>query len=342
MTAWLESLTRLTFTSPILAWAAAALPIALWLRWRQGHPAIRFAPAVLLEDARLVGAEAPAWPRSGRTRWQTLPTMLQVLGLILAVVALARPVELSPLPVRKDGIDIVLCLDLSSSMAATDLDPKRTRLAVVQEAAERFIAARPDDRIGLVGFARFPDLRCPPTLDHRALDELLLEMQLVESDGAEDATGIGTAVARAAQVLAGGASKSKVVVLLTDGEENVSSADNPAEIAPLHAAQLCEEIGVRVYTIAAGMGRQGASGEWIPVDTSQVRGVAERTGGEFFEAKDAQALERVYATIDTLETVEIAQPRFRREDRFLPFLIAALVVWWIGRLLSSVGWRRLP
>ena len=112
----------------------------------------------------------------------------------------------------------------------------------------------PDDRIGLVCFARYPDLKCPLTLDHRALGEILDEVTTVESDGPEDATGIGTAVARAAQVLQRGIGESRVVILLTDGEENVATTRTPDEIAPLYAAQLCVELGVKVYAIAAGSG----------------------------------------------------------------------------------------
>src|SRR5690606_28483537 len=196
---------------------AALLPLAWWLRRRRGRPAIAFAPSVLLAGPLPLpepGAPPPEppLPRTWRQRLLFLPGLLHGVGLLLAIVALARPVQRTPLPETQEALDIVLCLDVSSSMEANDLAPDRTRLAVAKDAAARFIARRRGDRIGLVCFARYPDLRCPPTLDHRALGEILAEVDLVESDTQEDATGIGTALARAAQVLQGSAAPAKVVV----------------------------------------------------------------------------------------------------------------------------------
>ncbi|MHC4732803.1 MAG: VWA domain-containing protein [Planctomycetota bacterium] len=195
----------MTLQDPWWLLLALLVPLALWLRWRRGGPTVLFAPGAFL--ARLPGA----W----RVRLLPLPWLLLVAGLSLTVVALARPVRRVPVPHKSEGIDIMLCLDTSSSMTANDMDPQRTRLDVAKDAAARFIAGRPNDRIGLICFARFPDLRCPPTPDHGALRELLAAVTPVASDGPEDATGIGTAVARAAQVLSGGPAKSRVVILLT-------------------------------------------------------------------------------------------------------------------------------
>jgi Ca-activated chloride channel family protein len=222
------------------------------------------------------------------------------------------------------------------------MDPRHARLDLAKAAAAQFIAGRPRDRVGLIAFARYPDLVCPPTLDHAALQELLGRVQRVESEGPEDATGIGTAVARAAQVLRSGTAKSKVVILLTDGEENVATAQTPEEIAPLHAGQLCRELGVRVYAIAAGAGGPDGSGSGPAIDTSQVQRLAEMTGGTLHEARDAGAMAGVYAHIDELEKVEIQEPRYRLEDRFLPFLGAALALLFLGRALQSTLLEALP
>lgn len=333
-----SSLRDVTFLHPEFAFLLLLIPCALWVARRGGRASILFAPYPLVDG----DGGAPALPRTWRTRLAAMPRVLQVAGLVLVVVALARPVRRDPLPPTSEGIDLLLCVDVSSSMRANDLDPSRSRLDVAKGAAARFVEGRPGDRIGLVTFARFPDLRCPPTLDHAALLRIIGAAAPVESDGPLDATGIGTAVARAAQVLRAGGATSKVVVLLTDGEENVATADAPDEIAPLHAGQLCRELGVRVYAIAAGLGERRRDGTWVALDTRPVRALAERTGGRFFEARDAGAVASVYAEIDRLERVARDEPRHRIVDTFLPVLGTALVLLVGGRLLGATVLAVLP
>jgi Ca-activated chloride channel family protein len=300
-----------------------ALPVPLALLLRRRAPAVPFAPFPLL---------APA-PRSWRVALLPLPRVLQAAAILLAVVALARPARHEVLPLESRGIDILLCLDASSSMGAADMDGSRTRLDVARAAAARFVRARPHDRIGLVSFARFPDLRCPPTSDHDALLALLAEVATVAGDGPEDATGLGAAAARAAQVLHEGGAASPVVILLTDGEENVATKGAAGEIGPLHAAQLCRTLGVRVYAVAAGGGRG---------DTGPLARLARGTGGEFFEARDASAVAAVYERIDALEKTVFEEPRYVVEERFLPFLLAAVALLVAGRLLGATFLRVLP
>jgi Ca-activated chloride channel family protein len=327
VTSLFELVTGLTLLHPWMLALALLVPAALRLRRRAGAPSAVFATAALLDD----GGPAPV---SWRVRLLAVPVTLQVLGLLCVVVALARPVRSVALPRRTEGIDILLCLDVSSSMTSKDMDLTRTRLQVARDAAAEFVRGRRDDRIGLLTFARFPDVRCPPTLDHEALARFLAEVSPVEADGPEDATGIGTAVARAAQVLGGAAAKSKVVILLSDGEENVAGPQAPAEIAPGHAAQLCKELGVRVYTIAAGVGTVARPGARAPIDTRPVERLAAATGGRFFAARDAGAVAGVYAAIDELEKARVDEPRYVLEDRFLPFVAAAL-----GLLIAGVALR---
>jgi len=281
--------------------------------------AVAFGPAAL----------ARGLPRSWRVRLRFLPGVLGFAGMLLAVFALARPIERVPLPRRGEGIDIVLCLDVSSSMTERDLDAARTRLDVAKETALAFIDSRPQDRIGLVSFARYPDLRCPPTLDHEALARVLGDVELVAGDGPEDATGIGTAIARAASALDGG-----VVILLTDGDENVATTRSPDEIAPVHAGQWARERGVRVYALTVGTGRRAVSGERVELDPRQLRRVAAQTGGRFFEARDAADLAAIYHEIDTLERVEYEEPRYETIERFLPFLAGAIALLVAGRILQ--------
>jgi len=131
-------------------------------------------------------------------------------------------------------------------------------------------------------------------------------------------------------------------VLLTDGEENVARADTPEEIGPLAAARLCEELGVRVYTIAAGTGKRGADGGFEPLDTTQVQALAEITGGAFHTAKDAAAIADVFARIDALERVPVEEPRYEWRERFVPFLVAGLVLVVLAVLLESTALEVLP
>jgi Ca-activated chloride channel homolog len=313
-----------TLLHPAFLGLLTLVPVVLLVRLRRGEPAAPLATAPLLAGL----------PVTWRVRLLPLPRLLQIAGLALAVVALARPVVRVALPVATTGIDIVLCLDVSSSMAARDLDADRTRLDVAKAAAARFVGARPADRIALVCFARYPDLRCPFTLDHEALARMLADVALVRADGPEDATGIGTATALAAKLLRDGAAKSRVVILLSDGEETVATAQTPAEIAPIHAAQLCKDLGIRLYAIAAGVPGGPAPDGRLAVDTSQVRRMTERCDGVYFQARDAAALSRVYERIDALEKAPTPDEQFRVEEKFLPFLVAA-----IGLVLAAGALR---
>lgn len=296
---------------------------------------MRFAPATLLAD----GSRAPA--PSLRQRTRCLPAALGLLGAVALALALARPAAPGVVPVGSEGLDVMLCLDASSSMQAEDLEAGRTRLEVVREAAARFVDGRADDRIGLIAFARYPEVVCPPTRDHEALRRMLLDVARVRGDGPEDATGIGASVARASEVLQQSRARSPVVILLTDGEENVALRGATDEIAPVHAAQLARRLGVRVYAIVAGTGRAEPGGRWARPDTRPVRDLAERTGGAFFTAEDAGSVARVYAEIADLERTPFLEPRRVFHDRFLGFLGLGVLLLVLGRLLEASWWRVL-
>jgi Ca-activated chloride channel family protein len=315
---------------PHWLWLSLLAPILFALRLWRGTAAIRFAPTPLLDTA-VAATRRHSW----RARARFAAPTLAVLGLAAAAIALARPVHREPLPPSAAGIDIVLCIDVSSSMAETDMADRASRLDVAKVAADRFVEGRPNDRIGLATFARYPDVRCPPTLDHEALRTILAGVTLVERDGPEDATGIGAAVARVVQRLRGTSEAAKVVVVLTDGEENVATAQTPDEIAPLHAAQLARQDGVKVHAIAAGSGTRTASGTTLPIDTTQLQRLAEATGGTFFRAPDAAAIASVYATIDATEKVVFDAHRERLHDRFAPWLACAFVLLLASRVLAK-------
>lgn len=332
----MSDLFALHWLTPQAFWLVLLVPVALWLGQARGG-IVTFAPS----------ASSSPWPdapRTWRDRTAWMPAVVTGLGLCAVVTALARPAERHSLPVEPRGSDIVLCLDTSSSMAATDLDGERRRLDVARTAAARFVGARPDDRIGLVTFARYPDLRCPPTRDHRALLRALGEVELVAEESTEDLTGIGTALAEAAQAMETGGENAagRVAILLTDGEETVAHAaaeaggDAPTEIGPRAAARVCDALGVRVHAIAIGA-RDRVTGQQL--DTQELADVADIAGGAFFAAADAQALGRIYARIDQLEANAPAAPEYELRDRFAPFLLLGLALLALGWCLRHTAWR---
>ena len=294
------------------------LPLALWLLDRargRGQATQALGPAYLLPSMPKAWSFAPA-----------LALSLHGLGLVLLALAMARPVERVALPPEREGVEILLAVDRSSSMEARDLDPARDRLGVAIDAATRFVNARGQDRIGLIAFARYPDLLSPTSLDHDAVLALLSEVEMVERDGPEDLTGIGAAVARAAQVLATREAQSKIVVLLTDGRENVATPAEPGSLQPLEAAALCRAFGVRVYPIAMASD-----------DPESLRELAQATGGQAFAAQDARALEQVFASLDQLAKSPLAETRYEEQDRFLAWLALAVAL-----LLAGLALRRGP
>ncbi len=320
MSAAFHALTGLELLAPWRLALVLLVVLALVLRRRTPRAALAFPPARFLDADARDPHDTPA-PRPVRVRLVALPLALETCALVCLVVALAEPVRRTPDPRRAEGIDVVLVLDVSSSMTARDLDRTRTRLDVARDAAAQFVAGRPDDRIGLVTFARFADVVAPPTLDHGALLALLDGVTPVRADGPEDATGLGTALARTAALPApDDTARARVAVLLTDGAENVALPGARDEIAPLHAAQLCAERGLRVHTVAIGGGDASAPA----TDPRQLAALAAATGGRAFAARDAGALAGVYAAIDTLEKRAAPEQRFLLEERFEPFALAAL------------------
>ena len=298
--------------------ALVAVAVAIRLRGRAG---VAFAAAGLLDDS------VPAMPQTWRTRLACAPLALEAAGLAALVLALARPVDVQSEPPARLGRDVLLCFDRSSSMAAVDLHPTLPRLHVARQLGAEFLAGRRDDRLGIVTFARFADLVCPPTADRAAVAELLDAVQLVDAESPEDATAIGAAVGMAANLLQRSDAPGKVIVLLTDGEENVAAFGAPDQIAPLHAGQWCRDRGIRVHTIAIGRGEQQADGSWRALDTTAVQQLAKITGGRFFPAPDAAALAAVYDEIDRLEAAQFAEPGVRVTEWFAaPILLGLLLL----------------
>jgi Ca-activated chloride channel homolog len=315
-------------------WFLAALPV-VWLLflWRMARPRAALPTASVAVMAGL--------PRTLRTRLRTLPLILWVLALSALAVALSRPVTRDVMSLRERGVDIVLLVDVSSSMRATDMNDEntKTRVAAAREKALQFAKARTHDRVGLVTFARFPELRCPLTLDQEALAEFLRKIDAVRPQSEEDGTGIGIALAKAVELLQGSDAKARVVVLLSDGEETIGT------IMPDEAAKLAKDANVRVHTIGIGKPRmiQTFLGtQMIPVDFSALEGIAKTTGGRFFAAADADELAQVYKVIDEMEKVELEDPRYRTVDWFHYPLVAAVALLLLA-MVMELGWiRGLP
>lgn len=330
------------FQDPLWLLAVLAGPLVLTtalLRERDGR-ALMF-PGV----ARLRG------PRGWRTRLRQLPLVLAALGLITGALALARPQHGTlKEEVTTRGVDIVVALDISGSMAAQDFQPKN-RIAVAKEVVSEFVRRRTTDRIGLVIFAGKSLTKSPPTTDTAVLLRQLADVRL---DMLPDGTAIGSGLATALTRLRRSQARSRVIVLVTDG------SNNAGEIAPLTAADLARAMEVRVYTIGVGRGgevpmpvraRDPATGEVreytvmteVEIDEELLKAIAERTGGEFFRATDSGSLRRIFDRIDRLEKSEIKMSAYRRyREWFPPVLLAASALLVLAGLIWAGGLRVAP
>lgn len=323
------------FAYPFVLLLLFAIPFILWyLRKKgEGRAAIQYSKA---GDA--------AKFKDVRSRLSNLPKYLDLTALTLLIIALARPqTELSEESVYAEGIDICVVLDVSGSMLAKDFEPNRLEAAKV--ITKEFITGRENDRIGLVIFAKEAFTQCPLTVDHNAVVSLLDEIQ---SGFLEDGTAIGNALASGVNRLKDSESKSKVIILLTDG------VNNAGEIDPNSAAEIAGQFGVRVYTVGVGTmgeapydipGPLGMQRQMVPVEIDEplLQKIATGTGGKYFRATDNQKLESIYQEIDRLERTRIEVSSFKRKsEKFIFFASAGLILLLLSRLLGYTWLRRLP
>jgi Ca-activated chloride channel family protein len=311
--------------------------LAYWHSTSRGaaRGAVRYPDLSLL---RRSGAE-----RTGRRRHAL--GVLRLLGLAALIVAFARPqTGVTSEEISTQGIDIVLGMDISSSMLAEDLEPNR--LEAAKAVASAFVRGRRSDRIGLVVFGGEAFTQAPLTLDYDVVSTVLAELEV---GMVEDGTAIGLGLATALKRLQGSAAESKVVILLTDGR------NNRGEIDPATAAQMAQALGVRVYTIGAGsrgsaripvddpaFGRRYITMQ-VDVDEASLSAIAELTGGRYFRATDRESLEAIYAEIDALETTQIDVESFTRYgELFHVPLMAGLVLILLEVVLAQTALRRLP
>lgn len=333
----------MTFASPEYFYLLLLIvPLVLWhfLSRRKREASLKMAST---EAYRYVS-------KSPRMALVQLPFLLRVLTLVLVVIILARPQTSHSLSdTETEGIDIMMVMDISTSMLAQDLKPNRIEAA--KEVATEFIAGRPTDNIGLTVFAGEAFTQCPMTVDHAVLLSMFrgVSCDLPGQGLIDDGTAIGMGLANAISRLKDSQAKSKVIILLTDG------VNNRGDISPLTAAEIAKQFGVRVYTIGVGAGGTAPYPYPLPgggvhivnmpvdVDPETLQQIAQTTGGLFYRAGSSQKLKEIYNDIDKLEKSKLKVTRYdKRYEAYAPFAVAALLSLLLEFLLRTTWLRRIP
>jgi Ca-activated chloride channel family protein len=334
----------MAFAHPYFLLLLLLLPLLAWLKGRRGLP-----PAFLYSSVRLV----EGLTRLRRSRAGALLAALRWLVLMLFIVALAQPrLAKSTTEVKASGIDIMVALDMSGSMISEDfvLDGQRVnRFNMARSVLKGFIDQRPDDRIGLVVFASQAFIATPLTLDHDFLRENLDRLNIGTIN--PNQTAIGDALSTALNQLRAVKSRSKIVILMTDGQNNAGNVD------PLTAAQAAQALGVKVYTIGVGkqgmapmpVGRNPFTGEQVyqnePVDIDEgtLQRIAQMTGGQYYRADNAKRFQQIYAEINKLEKTEEVINKFTQYRELFPWVVACGLVLLLTELvLGQTVFRKLP
>ncbi len=325
------------FKNPELLWLLVLVPVIIVYFWkikRNRRTQIRISSTEAFKNYR----------PSLKQRMVNLPFMLRLLAMSLLVVALARPQSSSRASnVKTEGISVVIALDISSSMLAEDFKPNRIEAA--KKVAIEFIEGRPNDLIGLVIFSGQSFTQCPLTSDHAVLKNLLKD---IKSGMVKDGTAIGEGLATSVSSIKDAPTKSKVVVLITDGVNNSGS------IAPLTAGEIALTFGVRVYSIGVGtrgmapypvqtlFGVQYQNME-VQIDEDLLTAVADATDGRYYRAVNNKRLEAIFAEIDKLEKSKIEITEFKRyTEEYLPFALLAGLLFMLELVLRYAWLRSLP
>jgi Ca-activated chloride channel family protein len=301
---------------------------------------------VNMADLRLSETSAlEATRKSWKVRMRHLPFVLKMLAIVLLIFVLARPqTTSSSRNVSVEGIDIVMTLDVSTSMLAEDFKPNR--LEAAKDVAQRFISDRINDRIGLVIYAGEAFTQCPLTTDHDVMKNLFKD---VKSGMIEDGTAIGDGLATAVNRLKDSDAISKIIILLTDGENNAGS------ISPEDAAEIAKLYGIRVYTIGIGSkgtapypyqdlwGRKQYQNVEVKIDEELMQNIAEVTDGKYYRATGNKRLEMIYEEIEKLEKSKIEVTEFsHKHEEFLPFALIALLLLALDFILRSTVLKTIP
>ena len=333
----------MTFGYPYLLLLLLLLPLAAWLKGRRGQPAaFVYSSTQLLRGVQEI-SKSNAGGFLAALRW---------LSLVLFIIALSQPrlTKFDTTKATASGVDIVVAFDLSGSMAAEDFEIKGERVNRVKMAKtvlERFVAKRPSDRIGLVAFGTQAYIASPITLDHDFLLKNLERMDLNTING--DQTAIGSALSTAVNRLRELKSKSKIVILMTDGQNNAGKVD------PLTAAEAAKALGVKCYTIGVGtrgqapmpatdmFGRRGYQMVAVDIDENTLTKISDMTGGKYYRADNAENFEAIYSDIDKLEKTEADVKKFAQHTELFAWLIALGIVMLTAEIvLGQTVLRRLP
>ena len=332
----------MAFAHPYFLLVLLLLPLLAWLKGQRGSP-----PAFLYSSVKLVEGLA----RARRSHAGNFLAALRWLVLAIFIVALAQPrLSKSTTEVKASGVDIVIALDMSGSMISEDFVVKGERVNrfnMARSVLKNFIDKRPNDRIGLVVFATHAYIATPLSLDHDFLQENLdrLEIGAIDQNSTAIGDGLGTAVNRLRDLKA----KSKIVILATDGQNNSGKLD------PLLAAEAAAAVKVKVYTVGIGeqgsapmpvfMGGQKVGYQNVPVDVDEdtLQKIADKTGGKYYRADNAEKFQQIYNEIDKLEKTEASVKKYTEYKELFPWFVAAgLALLLLEFVLSQTTFRRLP
>ncbi|MBI3720712.1 MAG: VWA domain-containing protein [Sphingobacteriales bacterium] len=327
---------NISFGQPWFFALMVLIPVLIVWYWRNNF---KNQSSLMISSTK--GVEAVA---NFKSSFHHLPFILRLLSLALFITALARPQTRNDEQQKEgEGVDIVLCIDVSGSMNAEDLQPNR--LEAAKQVAANFVDGRPTDRIGLVVFSGESFTQCPITADHAVVKAQILN---IKSGFLQDGTAIGTGLATSVERLKSSKAKSKVVILLTDGENNGGLID------PQTAKEIAKSLRIKVYTI--GVGTDGYAptpqptplgmtrvNEKVNIDEKLLAQIATETGGRYFRAKDNEGLTNIYGEIDRLEKSKIEVTTFTNyTERFVPFVIAALALLLLELLLKYTTFKKFP
>ena len=299
-------------------------------------------------QASLQVSSAEAFEAPGATSWRVylrhVPFVLRMVAIAVLIVVLARPQSTNSWQnSTTEGIDIVMAIDISTSMLAEDLKPNR--LEAAKDVAASFINGRPNDNIGLVVFAAESFTQCPLTTDHGVLLNLFKDIQ---PGIIQDGTAIGVGLANAVSRIKDSQAKSKVIILLTDG------VNNTGQVAPVTAAEIAKTFGIRVYTI--GVGTQGEAPYPIPtafgvqyqnipveIDEQILKQIASTTGGQYFRATDNASLKEIYSEIDQMEKTKISVQEFsKKQEEYKNWALLVFALLLVEVLLRNTVLRNIP
>ena len=322
------------FKDPQYLYLLILIPLIIaFLIKKRESPFIKFSNSNLLKQIK------PTW----RIRLRFIPDLLKLLSISLLIIALSRPQNSSDInEIETEGIDIIITQDASNSMLARDFKPDR--FGAASNVAKEFVKGRKNDRIGFVVFGNESFTQCPLTTDYNILSELIDKVKIGTIDGR--ATAIGNAIITSVNRLKDSKSKSKVIILLTDGENNAG------EVNPETAAQTAEALGIRIYTIGIGnkiapfpsrdfFGNTTLVDREFKIDEELLQNISEMTNGKYFKAKNQKKLEEIYKQIDKMEKTKIKHNSYKKyKEEYFKFTILAFLLLLSGIFFEQTVFKR--